>query len=184
MFTKCIAPLVALTALAASGCLAGAPQTDQESEEGSPGTAAESVVTTAQLLSPLVFDWGFYVASNPNLVAAGINTKAEAESHWIAYGAAEGRQAHRGFHSKQYFDAYPDVVAWCGSATNYPCAIEHFVAHGESENRLGAPFDRSVFNWTWYLDNNPDLRPAGLTTETSAKAHWVANGINEGRQAM
>jgi hypothetical protein len=41
----------------------------------------------------------------------------------------------------------------------------------------------NVFNWRFYLFNNPDLITYGLTNEAAARQHWTNNGIYEGRQA-
>ena len=45
--------------------------------------------------------------------------------------------------------------------------------------------DPLVFDWQWYLGNNPDLSwLAGITTEALAQQHWLNFGIAEGRQAQ
>jgi len=186
MINKQLRTIVALVSLlpafAASGC--GIDESETQGEMSEEHTeAAKQPLTAAELLSPLIFDWGFYLANNPDLVPAGVDTQAEAEAHWINTGAAAGLQAHRGFHSKQYLEAYPDLQAYYG-ATNYLGAIEHFLAFGDSNNRLGAPFDRSVFNWQYYLAEYPGLVTAGIDTEAEAKAHWINYGVNEGRHAM
>ena len=38
-----------------------------------------------------------------------------------------------------------------------------------------------AFNWQAYLDNYPDLRHAGILTETDAIDHWNTCGMHEGR---
>jgi len=81
---------------------------------------------------------------NPDLRMAGINTETGARSHWLDHGSGEGRQAHQGFHSIQYLDAYPDVRDACcdpDGECNYRAAIEHYIVWGWNENRLGAPFE-------------------------------------------
>lgn len=40
-----------------------------------------------------------------------------------------------------------------------------------------------IFNWRFYLYNNPDLISYGLVTRTQAEGHWQSSGIYEGRQA-
>lgn len=42
-------------------------------------------------------------------------------------------------------------------------------------------FDPLVFNWQFYLNANPDLRPAGIVDENSARSHWQNYGLDEGR---
>lgn len=49
-----------------------------------------------------------------------------------------------------------------------------------------APFsmyDSRVFNWQYYLNQNPDLIPVGYFTEAQAQQHWRDHGICEGRSA-
>lgn len=41
----------------------------------------------------------------------------------------------------------------------------------------------NVFNWRFYLYNNPDLVQYGLVTEAQSLSHWSNAGIYEGRQA-
>lgn len=49
----------------------------------------------------------------------------------------------------------------------------------------GDIFDPRVFNWKFYLFNNPDLINyfGNNANETNAKIHWQNSGIHEGRQA-
>ncbi|TXH66348.1 MAG: hypothetical protein E6Q88_12170 [Lysobacteraceae bacterium] len=63
--------------------------------------------------------------------------------------------------------AFPEVTSACN-----PAEIAPYDA-----------YDSRVFNWQYYLNQNPDLIPAGLYTEAQAKQHWYANGICEGRSA-
>lgn len=48
------------------------------------------------------------------------------------------------------------------------------------------PLERSfanptVFDATFYLEHNPDLRKAGLTTPAQLEEHWLTFGVREGR---
>jgi hypothetical protein len=45
-----------------------------------------------------------------------------------------------------------------------------------------SPASPAVFDWQYYLDRNPDLRAAGITTEVAAQDHWLRYRIREGRQ--
>ncbi len=44
-------------------------------------------------------------------------------------------------------------------------------------------FDAVIFNWQFYLDANPDLKAAGLTTAAQAQSHWQSSGQGECRRA-
>ena len=38
------------------------------------------------------------------------------------------------------------------------------------------------FDWQFYLENNPDLKDAGLSTQTDAENHWLNHGHQENRK--
>lgn len=44
------------------------------------------------------------------------------------------------------------------------------------------PTSSRVFDWRHYLQQNPDLAGSGIRTQAQAEAHWLAFGIQEGRQ--
>lgn len=82
-----------------------------------------------------VFNWRFYLYSNPDLINYGLTTEAQAINHWVNNGVYEGRQAHPAFHSLQYMQKYPDLLAafWY----NYHAATAHYIANGHAEGRIG-----------------------------------------------
>jgi hypothetical protein len=47
---------------------------------------------------------------------------------------------------------------------------------------MASLLDARVFNWRFYLYNNPDLVRFGLVSQAQAESHWSSNGIHEGRQ--
>lgn len=85
--------------------------------------------------NPLVFNWRFYLYSNPDLINYGLTTEAQAVNHWSNSGVYEGRQAHPAFHSLQYIQKYTDILGafWY----NYHAATMHYVNSGHSEGRIG-----------------------------------------------
>lgn len=97
---------------------------------------AEGCTTVTNATDKNVFNWRFYLNANVD-VAAVYKTPQEACSHWL-YSVAnnEGRQAHAGFHSRQYLQRYADLTSAFG-ATNYQAAINHYVSNGLAENRIG-----------------------------------------------
>jgi hypothetical protein len=107
------------------------------------------------------------------LLAAGILTVDEAESHWINFGIPEGRQASGAFHSRQYLDAYPDVAGACGGH-NYTCAITHYLTYGFTEGRLGilssSDGGKDYNRWTIAEGNNK-----GIFLSTSPR---MAGGVD------
>jgi len=88
------------------------------------------------IYDPKVFNWRFYLDANPDLMAKGLLTEADAQTHWSVNGINEGRQAVASFHSKQYLDKYADVAAAYGSK-NYAAAISHYLQYGYNEGRIG-----------------------------------------------
>ena len=39
----------------------------------------------------------------------------------------------------------------------------------------------NIFDWQYYLDNNPDLRPNGVQSKDQAILHWNTYGKHENR---
>ena len=73
---------------------------------------AEGRAPNATFPSLAEFDWETYVAANPDLGAAGINTAAEAYDHYITFGYAEGRPGapdNSDFQLVQAVSAYQDA---------------------------------------------------------------------------
>jgi len=50
------------------------------------------------------------------------------------------------------------------------------------ETRFIDEMQPSVFNYTEYIQLNPDLDPKILATEQQGLQHWISFGINDGRQ--
>src|SRR5438128_1504439 len=78
------------------------------------------------IVDPRVFEWRFYVDSYGDLLQNHITDRFNAEQHWQTNGLKEGRQAHPGFHSRQYLERYDDVRRSYG-ADNYQGAVEHYI---------------------------------------------------------
>src|SRR4051812_18113060 len=66
----------------------------------------------------------------------------------------------------------------CGLA----CVNAHAVVTAEGCPSYQPATDANVFNWRFYLNAHADLPLHGITTAIGACAHWLNNGINEGRQ--
>lgn len=128
-----------------------------------------------------VFDWRYYLERYPDLPEHGVNTRAEAERHWMSYGLREGRQGHLHFQVREYLSMYGDLEAAFGDDRGL--AIEHYLLHGLQEGRVGVfALDGRVFDWQFYLNRYEDLRAHGVTGEAAAQLHWLTYGVKEGRQ--
>jgi Ca2+-binding RTX toxin-like protein len=136
------------------------------------------------------FDAAYYLARNPDVVAAGY-TLATAEQHYNKYGAFEVRAANPWFDARAYLAAYPDLAANGVTLTN---ALAHYTAYGINENRSPATNVKPAdFTYSDYAANNPDLRavfgignPAQLTVlqQHQLLAHYLSYGLREGRSGV
>jgi Ca2+-binding RTX toxin-like protein len=141
------------------------------------------------------FDAAYYLAKNPDVVAAGF-TLATAEQHYLRYGAAESvdaplRAPNAWFDAKAYLAAYPDLVA---AGVTAATALYHYATYGIYEDRSPAgnvnPID---FTYFLYAANNPDLESAfGITDanhltivqQHALLAHYLSYGIDEHRPGV
>jgi hypothetical protein len=175
-----------------AGCVAGLPRVRSYYigvEQGPKKVRTTIDIASVQIagvpkyeLSPLVFDWQFYVNLYPDLVAAGITTSAKAQTHWLQHGLWEGRRGSPSFSAKEYLTLYPDLRQAFG--WDLLAALTHWVTTGVHEGREGSLYTHStVFDVAFYLAANPDLGKAGITQPNDAALHWLQHGIAEGRRA-
>lgn len=111
-----------------------------------------------------VFDWAYYTKRYADLGKAGIDTPEKACAHWVRFGIAE-RRTGRDVQAPDYATA-TNADFCAGLPLKSPALI-----------------DPRVFNWQFYLNANADLLRQGLGTPRQACAHWLGQGIEEGRQA-
>jgi glycosyltransferase involved in cell wall biosynthesis len=125
-------------------------------------------VTTAWRLirygsvSPL-FDEQWYLSSYPDVAEAGIDPY----SHYLAFGAKEGRFPNPLFDTSWYLERYPDVR---DAGVN---PLVHYLRYGASEGRDPNP----LFDSDWYLQQYPDVQAAGV----NPLVHYLRYGASEGR---
>jgi glycosyltransferase involved in cell wall biosynthesis len=110
-----------------------------------------------------LFDRTWYLQQNPDVRAAGVNPL----SHYLRYGAAEGRDPNPLFDTDWYVGRYLDVGA---SGIN---PLVHYLRYGAAEGRDPSP----VFDSDWYLERYPDVRAAGV----NPLGHYLRHGAAEGR---
>ena len=132
------------------------------------------------------FDPEWYLNRNPDVRNAGMNPA----EHYLLYGWKEGRCPGPEFDSNAYLDINPDVRE-AGM-----CPLLHYELYGRKEKRNirspAAPvpkqeeefsrfkkiIDRSsFFDPEWYLEENPDVRAAGM----APAEHYLRSGWREGR---
>ncbi|NVD39795.1 glycosyltransferase [Ensifer sp. HO-A22] len=129
------------------------------------------------------FDASWYLAMNADVAGSGI----DALSHYLTYGAAEGRHPGPNFDSDAYLSQHPAVAA---SGTN---PLVHFLRYGGAGAgsfgvtgplaiRDGQDDETVVraskyFDAGWYLGQNRDVEAAGF----DPVLHYIAFGAEEGR---
>jgi glycosyltransferase involved in cell wall biosynthesis len=110
-----------------------------------------------------LFDRDYYLAKNPDVVAAGLDPVV----HFLEVGAKAGRNPSRLFDIKYYIAEHPEVV---DSELN---PLQHFVALGCTQGFKPNP----LFDPAYYLAANPDVRASGK----NPLAHFIEFGAKEGR---
>ena len=111
-----------------------------------------------------LFDADWYLAQNPDVAAAGLNPL----DHFIATGAAEGRDPNPLFDSDWYLDQYPEVA----SAGQNPLA--DYALRGIEADRDPNPF----FTSRWYLEQNQDVAASGINPLTHYLRWGAAKGLD------
>jgi len=64
------------------------------------------------------------------------------------------------------------------NAAVYKAGVDWNPAQGDAYDLSNVPQN---FDWTYYVNNNPDLPGAGIDTLPEAQMHYAAYGMNEGR---
>lgn len=112
------------------------------------------------------FDATFYLANNPDLVAAGVNSST-AWSHYDTYGWHEGRDPNALFSTSTYLSHYSDV-----SAANID-PLTHYETTGWTEGRDPSHY----FSTSHYLSTYTDVAAANV----DPLDHFYNGGISQGR---
>lgn len=100
------------------------------------------------VLDASVWNFEYYVNTNPDLYANGIATLEQAQAHWLEYGLSEGRQASGQFHILQYFQRYPQLAAQLDN--NLTAGVINYVAAGQAAGRVGVVDGGAYGKYTMY----------------------------------
>jgi hypothetical protein len=142
-----------------------------------------------------VFDPVYYLSKYPDLQAAFGGNTAAALAHFVNIGMNEGRQGIGSFDVVSYKNRYQDLRKAYGA--NLRLYYIHYMVIGKAEGRLatgavaptyitdynGVDYS-SVYDYPTYVANYSDLGTAFGNDDAGAIAHFVNNGMNEGRQAI
>lgn len=108
-------------------------------------------------------DTTYYLETNPDVAAAGVNPWF----HYFSHGWKEGRDPNVLFDTSWYLQRNPDVAA---AGVN---PLAHYFSHGVPEGRDPSP----LFDSDWYLRQNEDVGAAGV----NPLEHYRWNGWLETR---
>jgi len=131
----------------------GAPAPDAEPPATPISAEALRAVRMAVLARSGLFDRDHYLATSPDIAAAGVDPFA----HFYDHGFTEGRWPNPYFDPAFYLAQNPDVAA---EGIN---PLFHYAVHGDAEGRKPCPF----FDPAWYRERH------GLAAEENALAHWL-----------
>jgi hypothetical protein len=123
-----------------------------------------------------LFNTNLYRSLYPDLAAAGLTTDAQLRSHFLNFGANEGRTFSQ-FISLSYYRSSNLDLGAAGLTTNRQL-FEHLENFGAKEARRAS----IAFNPAFYKSRNQDLVAVGLNDEQLFQ-HYENFGLSEGRVA-
>lgn len=142
-----------------------------------------------------VYDFNYYIGRYPDIRDLYGNDDQSALAHFVTYGMAEGRLAKESFDVYAYRAKYPDLrQAFRNDLKSY---YQHYISYGNGEKReatgrhelvaamtvySGVDY-APVYDYNYYIANNPDVNRAFSGDEEAVLAHFVTYGMREGRQA-
>lgn len=143
-----------------------------------------------------VYDYSYYINAYGDLRNAFGNNPNAAISHFVNYGMSEGRQAKATFNVVSYRNQYSDLRQAYGW-NNLRAYYEHYMNWGIKEGRAGTGCSTlknplhsfmgvdcsAIYNYQYYIDNNPDVRNAFGGDDVLVFIHFLTNGLNEGRSS-
>ena len=115
------------------------------------------------LLHQGLFDLGWYVQQNPDVVLQGFNPIM----HWLIMGSQQVRNPNPLFDINWYLHQYSDVRQLGINP------LLHYVQTGAAQGRLPHP----LFDTRWYLERNPDVASSTL----NPLAHYLRSHPSERR---
>lgn len=122
-----------------------------------------------------LFDANYYLAANPDLAAAGIDSPDELYQHFRNAGLNEGRAFSPFVDINYYRLRNPELASF--RITSNRQLYDHMREYGIGEGRDFSP----IIDLNFYLSKNPDLGQAFGSDRTLALQHLIASGINENR---
>lgn len=167
--------------------------------EGRKATGVKSIqnpVTTYNGVDySAVYDYNFYIKKYGDLARIYTNDEVGLLAHFVNCGMSEGRQAKADFDVFSYRNQYQDLrLAFGKDLRSY---YVHYMNSGKKEGRTavgvkvlqnpvtiynGTDYS-SVYDYSYYNSKYSDLKSAFKGDDIELLAHFVNNGMSEGRQA-
>ena len=142
-----------------------------------------------------VYDYNFYIKKYSDLARIYTNDEVGLLAHFVNCGMAEGRQAKANFDVFSYRNQYQDLrLAFGKDLKSY---YFHYMNSGKKERRTAAGVKvlqnpvtiyngtdySAVYDYNYYNSKYSDLKSAFKGDDIDLLAHFVNNGMKEGRQA-
>lgn len=142
-----------------------------------------------------VYDYNYYLKKYSDLAKIYTNDDIGLLAHFVNYGMGEGRQARADFDVFSYRNQYRDLrLAFGKDLRSY---YVHYMNCGKKEGRTAAGVKvlqnpvtiyngtdySSVYDYSYYNSKYSDLKSAFKGDDIELLAHFVNNGMSEGRQA-
>lgn len=142
-----------------------------------------------------VYDYDTYIKENPDIATAFQKDEYKTIQHFVTYGMSEGRLAKDSFDVRAYRAKYEDLRESFGN--DYKKYYLHYINLGQKENRVATGSETitdgitvyqgidysDVYNYSTYIQNNPDIATAFSNDDIAALKHFVTFGMAEGRNA-
>lgn len=132
------------------------------------------------------FNWKFYLYANPDLKKHNINTKDEAEKHFLNHGKFENRK----YKIEKIIDNFDNNIYYICNKHKYDNlnnpeeSFFHYILYSNPKEDIIYNYENALkifnFNWIQYLYLNQDLLQ-NIFNEKDAFIHFIKNGIKEKR---
>lgn len=141
-----------------------------------------------------VYDYKYYIKNNPDVLDAFNGDCELTLAHFVNNGMSEGRQGCADFNVYTYKNKYADLRSAYGN--DLKKYYLHYINWGKDEGRTGKSgssvadpatvYDgvdySAVYDYEYYIENNPDVKNVYGEDDIEVLAHFVNNGMAEGRR--
>ncbi len=141
-----------------------------------------------------VYNFNYYISTFTDIKNQYGDNDIAALEHFVNSGMSEGRRGSAEFDVQVYKNNYIDLKNGLGD--NLAAYYMHYIYNGKAEGRVatnsqsntervtvynGVDYS-SVYNFDYYISTYPDMKNGCGDNDEAALAHFVNNGMSEGRQ--